>query len=525
MLARADQITGKKGEAVRANLEQVRTNRRLNALVDDLPLGVAVAELARVEIDRAKVHEVFDALEFRVLRDRLFDYLGDQVEHPTTRAEVDVEELKPGTLAGWLAAHAPAGGRRVAVALDASSSKGSGDVSAAALAASDGSVAFIDLHDALPDDSSALRAWLADPSVPKALHDAKPSLLALRSQGCAVAGLTSDTALAAYLVLPGQRTFDLVDLAARFLQRDLAASQTTGGQLALGLGESATGLGEQARAILDLADVLDSKLAETGAAGLLAELELPLLAVLVEMEGAGIAVDVPGLQVLEQVFADRMADAESRAHLIAGHPFNVGSPKQLQVVLFEERGLPKTKRIKTGYTTDADALASLFAQTEDPLLEMLLRWRDAARLRQTVAGLLPLADSQSRIHTTFQQTVAATGRLSSADPNLQNIPIRTAEGRRIRGCFIAGDGYEWLMTADYSQIEMRIMAHLSEDAGLISAFLSGEDLHTTVASRVFCGAAGGGRRGEASADQGHVVRARVRTVRLRPVAAVVDQRR
>jgi DNA polymerase-1 len=180
-----------------------------------------------------------------------------------------------------------------------------------------------------------------------------------------------------------------------------------------------------------------------------------------------------------------MAAAESESHVLAGHPFNLGSPKQLQVVLFEERGLPKTKRIKTGYTTDADALASLFAATEDPLLEALLRWRDVSRLRQTVAGLLPLIDAEGRIHTTYQQTVAATGRLSSADPNLQNIPIRTAEGRRIRGCFVAGPEYEALLTADYSQIEMRIMAHLSADEGLIDAFRSGEDLHTTVASRVF----------------------------------------
>ncbi len=231
--------------------------------------------------------------------------------------------------------------------------------------------------------------------------------------------------------------------------------------------------------------MLDARLAAADTLGLLSELELPLQAVLVGMEAVGIAVDRPGLEELERTFADRMAAAESEAHLLAGHPFNLGSPKQLQVVLFDERGLPKTKRIKTGYTTDADALASLFAATEDPLLETLLRWRDVSKLRQTVAGLLPLVDAEGRIHTTFQQTVAATGRLSSADPNLQNIPIRTVEGRRIRGCFVAGPQYEALMTADYSQIEMRIMAHLSADEGLIDAFRSGEDLHTTVASRVF----------------------------------------
>jgi DNA polymerase-1 len=249
--------------------------------------------------------------------------------------------------------------------------------------------------------------------------------------------------------------------------------------------QEATALGEHARAIADLADVLDARLAADGTAALLSHLELPLQHVLVAMEAAGIAVDLAALHELERTFGNSMAAAESEAHAIAGHPFNLGSPKQLQVVLFEERGLPKTKRIKTGYTTDADALSSLFAQTEDPLLEWLLRWRDAAKLRQTVAGLIPLVDAAGRIHTTYQQTVAATGRLSSADPNLQNIPIRTAEGRRIRACFVAGQGYEELLTADYSQIEMRIMAHLSADEGLIDAFRSGEDLHTTVASRVF----------------------------------------
>jgi DNA polymerase-1 len=203
------------------------------------------------------------------------------------------------------------------------------------------------------------------------------------------------------------------------------------------------------------------------------------------MEHAGIAVDLPGLSGLSDEFGADMRRAEEEAHRLVGRPFNLGSPKQLQEILFGERNLPKTKKIKTGYTTDAEALQQLWAQTEDPLLEHLLAWRDRSKLRQTVDGLVPLADAHHRIHTTFNQMVAATGRLSSQDPNLQNIPVRTEAGRRIRGCFIVGDGFESLLTADYSQIEMRIMAHLSEDAGLIDAFNSGEDLHTTVASRVF----------------------------------------
>jgi DNA polymerase-1 len=203
------------------------------------------------------------------------------------------------------------------------------------------------------------------------------------------------------------------------------------------------------------------------------------------MEFLGIAVDPTLLDDLSSEFGHDMRVAEEAAHQIVGRPFNLGSPKQLQEILFTERGLPKTKKIKTGFTTDAESLQWLYATTNDPLLERLLAWRDRSKLRQTVDGLIPLADAAHRIHTTFNQTVAATGRLSSADPNLQNIPIRTDAGRRIRGCFVVGEGFESLMTADYSQIEMRIMAHASADAGLIAAFTEGEDLHTTVASQVF----------------------------------------
>src|SRR5213078_4890633 len=177
--------------------------------------------------------------------------------------------------------------------------------------------------------------------------------------------------------------------------------------------------------------------------------------------------------------------AEQGAYALIGHEFNLGSPKQLQEILFTELGLPKTKRIKTGYTTDSEALTGLLAQTAHPVLEHLLRHRDVARLKSIVDSLIPMADDQGRIHTTFNQMIAATGRHSSTDPNLQNIPIRTEEGRRIRQAFVVGEGFDALMSADYSQIEMRIMAHVSQDESLIEAFKSGMDFHTVTASRVF----------------------------------------
>ena len=487
VLEHADQIGGKKGEALREHLDQVRLNRELNALVADLDLDIDPMDLQWQEIDRARVHETFDALEFRVLRDRLFDYLGDQVAQEGESVAVEVQSVALSQVGDWLRRVAPAGGSPVAVAVSGTWKAGTGRVDGVAIAAADGAVGFVDLAECDAEGCPALREWFADSTVQKIMHDAKGPLVALAAWDWAVAGLVGDTALSAYLLLPGQRSFALEDLVERFLHRPLGDSAGAQDQLSLtGLGEDhAQPLGEQARAILDLNDVLSAELAARGGDRLLSDMELPLMQVLARMERLGIAVDLAGLRSLEQQFAAGMTDLESEAHTLVGHTFNLGSPKQLQGILFEERNLPKTKKIKTGYTTDADALAGLYAQTGDPLLEVLLGWRDVTKLRQTVAGLIPLADDHSRIHTTFQQTVAATGRLSSADPNLQNIPIRTAEGRRIRQCFVTGPAFESLLTADYSQIEMRIMAHLSGDEGLIEAFRTGEDLHTTVAARVF----------------------------------------
>jgi len=240
-----------------------------------------------------------------------------------------------------------------------------------------------------------------------------------------------------------------------------------------------------ARAVLDLAEALDAAIEQHGGAQLLADIELPLVHLLAQLERTGIAVDVDHLESLESHFAGEVKKAADEAFGVIGKEINLGSPKQLQVVLFDELDMPKTKRTKTGYTTDADALQQLYVKTEHPFLLALLRHRDVSRLRQTIEGLLKTVASDGRIHTTFNQLIAATGRLSSTDPNLQNIPIRTEEGRRIREGFVVGAGYDCLLTADYSQVEMRIMAHLSEDALLIEAFRSGQDFHSITAARVF----------------------------------------
>jgi DNA polymerase-1 len=488
----ADEIKGKAGDSLRAHLGDVIRNRQLNALICDLALPATPGDLKRSPWDRQEVHTLFDGLEFRVLRERLFEELESEEEIDDSGFDLDSVRLGLGEVAGWLEAHGRTPGGRVGVEVRGSWRAGSGDVRALALAAADNTAAWIDAASVTPEDDAALAAWFADPSAAKVMHNAKGPMLALAARGWPVRGLTSDTALAAYLVRPDQRSFDLADLTLRYLKRELtqaAAGDDAGqGQLSFDdLGdstESDTAM-LHARAVLDLAEALDVQVEEHGGSNLLAEVELPLVDRLAAMEQSGIAVDLDLLQGLESEFADAVKRAAEDAFSVIGKEINLGSPKQLQTVLFDELEMPKTKRTKTGYTTDADALQGLFEKTEHPFLLHLLRHRDVSRLRQTVEGLLKTVASDGRIHTTFNQLIAATGRLSSTDPNLQNIPVRTEEGRRIREAFVVGPGYDCLMTADYSQIEMRIMAHLSKDEALIEAFRSGQDFHSITAARVF----------------------------------------
>jgi DNA polymerase-1 len=462
LIDRVDEVKGKAGDALRDNLASVLLNRRLTELVRNVDIPEQPADLVLKPWDRDAVHRLFDELEFRVLRDRLFATLSTPEPEAEEGFAVRGGVIEPGGLAAWLAAHA-GDGRRTGLAFHGSWARGVGDLESLALATADGDGGYLDPRALSPDDELALAQWLADPAIPKAAHDTKPLLHALRARGITLAGLTSDTALAAYLVRPGQRSFDLADLVLRYLRLEIL----------------------RARAVAELADALDAELDRIAGRSLLADLELPLLAVLADLEAAGIAVDGDVLAELEVGFSAAVKQAEQDCFGVIGREVNLGSPKQLQVVLFDELGMPKTKRTKTGYTTDADALQTLYESTGHPLLAHLLAHRDATRLKTTVDGLLKTVADDGRIHTTYNQTIAATGRLSSTEPNLQNIPIRTESGRRIRTAFVVGPGYSELMTADYSQIEMRIMAHLSEDTALIDAFTSGHDFHAATAARVF----------------------------------------
>jgi len=505
LVDRVDEVKGKAGDALREHLGSVLRNRQLTALITDMPaesVGAVPRDLLPVAWDREKIHQLFDTLQFRVLRERLYATLPhgligaigsdpDQVlpgpagQQEKAAFEVVTELLGPDQVGAWLSSHSSS--ERAGVSLAGTWGRGTGNMTGLAIAAPDGHGAHIDPTALTESDDRALAAWLADPAHPKVLHDAKGPMHALAARGLPLAGLSCDTALAAYLALPGQRTFDLADLAVRYLGKELA-EEPAGGQLTLdGSDErdAAAGLVLRAQATLELAGALEADLDRRESVALLRELELPLVSVLARMEHTGIGADVEHFAAMSSMLHGEAKAAEQAAYAVAGHEFNLGSPKQLQELLFNELSLPKTKRIKTGYTTDSEALTSLLAQTGHPVLEHLLRHRDVAKLMSIVDSLIPMAGEDNRIHTTFNQTVAATGRLSSVDPNLQNIPIRSDLGRRIREGFVVGAGFECLLTADYSQIELRIMAHLSQDEALTAAFESGHDFHAATASRVF----------------------------------------
>lgn len=506
VLAHAEEIKGKAGQSLRDHVDDVLRNRRLNALVTDLDLGIdASADLGLPLTNRGELADIMDTLEFRSLHDRARSILtfSDTANH----GEVDTSEdgpfaqlrsldiqvlgssLPDGELGTWLGAHASG---LTGLHIDGLTAPGRGQARLIGLGTPESALA-VELSLLKNDDAEALRAWLADEAAPKVLADAKGSWHALHGSDLPLAGVQDDMSLAGYLCRPEQRDYDVDSLLSRWLGVEMEAlvpqePVSDGFDLeALAAGTPSKDLltaAYRAASLLPLREVLLEQMEQRQALGLYNDLELPVADALAEMEDAGIAVDAELLAERAAELDARVNAAASAAFEAAGHELNLSSPAQLQVVLFEELDMPKTRKTKRGYTTDAEALQKLFETTGHPFLENLLAHREAIKQRQMVETLAKTVQSDGRIHTTFQQTVAATGRLSSAEPNLQNIPARTEEGRRIREAFTVGEGYETLLTADYSQIEMRIMAHLSGDEALIEAFKSGEDLHRFVAAMV-----------------------------------------
>ncbi len=461
LVARVDELPGKAGQSLRDNLAGVLLNRELTQLRHDLSLGASVTELAWAGVDYPEFNQLLDSLEIKALKEKVKVLGGDSVEPDAAPKiskplqEVHSQEVSSAKLTEILK------DRQEPIALYCEISGSSLHSYAVALDAS----TIYTVTD------GAVGTWISNPDLPKWTHAAKALIRAVD-----VAGIKFDTELAAYLINPGGRNLELTDLSERFL-----------GESVLPKGEDLFSAfdGSLAATIFSLVPVLREEIKNRNMSELLIDVEIPTMIELAHLERDGISVDREKLQELATFFRREVERESKAAHIAAGHEFNVGSPKQLQALLFDELGLPKTKKIKTGYTTDAESLATLFAKTKHPILENLLRIRETSKLLTTIDGLLKATSTESRIHTTFQQTVTATGRLSSTEPNLQNIPVRTEEGRKIRDCFVAAKPYVDLLTADYSQIEMRIMAHLSKDAALIEAFKVGEDLHSTVAAQVF----------------------------------------
>ena len=455
LVAKVDEIGGKVGDSLRAHLNSVLLNHELTQLISDVPIKFHLDELNWSGYDTGALRKIFTQLEFRSLLNKL-------PNQPEETATVDTNFITPDELNQKLSGFTGTVGFLFELLEER--------LNTYAVALSSTEVYLV--------MSDEIGGWIADPNITKISHDYKSLARVID-----VKGVVFDTALASYLVDPGNRLTEVSEILARW-------------------GLSDASMAAKASALFSLKDKLSESLTERGALKLLTDLELPVSQVLAEMERIGVAIDKSVLKAQGEDLAKEVAAQSKRAFKSVGHEFNVASPKQLQVVLFDELKLPKTKRIKTGYTTDAESLQWLFQQTEHPVLDALLKIREASKLQSVVEGLLSEIKNDGRIHTHFQQTVAATGRLSSTGPNLQNIPIRTEAGKKIRAGFVAGKGFDGILTADYSQIEMRILAHLAEDQKLLEAFASGEDLHSTVASLVF-----GVKPDEVSADMRRQIKA------------------
>ena len=480
LLNNADTIKGVVGTNLRERIDQVKLNRQLTEMVKNLDLTHTPPELKLQPVNTETLTEDFNNLEFgTTLRTKILKARGATVDTtatpPQTPTTVDTISV-----AKWLKQHPT---EAMAVHITGRGTPATGDAESFAIIDQNHHAIAGNFADLNPKDDKALADYLQS-TQPKFLHDAKTTYHMLAGRGITLDGIAHDTALAAYLLNPGQRTYDLKTTYQRHLHRTLEITET--GQLSLLDITNTNTLITAAAAILELAATLPTKLATINELELYLDLELPLTTILAEMEATGIAVDIPTLEEQLDTFTNLVTQEETAARTIAGAPnLLLTSPKQLQVVLFETLGLPKTKKIKTGYSTAAKEIETLAANHPHEFLNHLLAHREYQKMKTTLEGLIKAVGDDGRIHTTFQQTMTSTGRLSSTDPNLQNIPIRTPAGKKIRSAFTVGTNYETLLTADYSQIEMRVMAHLSNDPGLITAYNNGEDLHNYVGAKVF----------------------------------------
>ena len=495
VLAAADEITGKVGESLREHRELAVRNRRLNHLVRNLDFDFTQDDLLLGGVDETQVREVFAKLHFKSLTERVLrargvtpgsasapdtkkafdDAFADEVEAKPAKsyAPIELPESESVTLAEakkWLLEQVGTIGLSFELT--------AGGVTSIGFATEN-----VRKYAAVPSNETlveTLGTWLADATCQKAMYGAKDVTKSLLDFGVKIDGVNYDALLLAYLLNPIRRGYDIDDVALEYL--GLSVTRSDPNQL---VAEETTDASLNAWLALVVAERLFPQVEEEEQLRVYGEVELPTNAALARMEHLGVAVDGPKLEALFDRLSTEVAEVAHKAYAIIGREINLASPKQLQTVLFDELGMTGTKQVKTGFSTNAAALNELFEQTQHPFLERLLEHREATKIRQIVETMLKSIGPDGRIHTNYVQTGTSTGRLSSESPNLQNIPIKSERGREIRDAFIVGEGFETLLTADYSQIEMRIMAHLSEDEGIIEAFKTGEDLHRFVGARIF----------------------------------------
>jgi DNA polymerase-1 len=468
LLERLAEAPPKLREKLAAHAEQIRQSKHL-ATVVDAPLEWQWEDLRRRPPDRERVTALFSNLEFKTLLERLGAPPREapaEGEYGTVSSGPDLlAEMAGRRSAGVLLAHGP--GHPLSAAL-----------TGVAVAGREGRARFLPLEAEIPAE---LSAWLADPAVRKVSGDVKADHHLLAARGVIPGGWDFDVAIAAYLLNPGKRTHTLETAAWEFLNWRLGADEEEDQALPLDVAHSAC---KAADALIRLRPILEAHLRERELTALFEQIEMPLAAVLAAMERAGVRVDVPYLEDLDRDFSRQIDGLATEIYRLAGTEFNISSPKQLGFILFEKLQLPALKKTKTGLSTDQEVLEYLAGQHE--IAAKIVEYRELVKLKNTYVDVLPrLADPRTgRVHTTFNQTLAATGRLSSTEPNLQNIPIRTEVGRQIRRAIIPGEG-ALLLGVDYSQIDLRVLAHITEDPGLLDAFARDGDVHAVTAAEVF----------------------------------------
>jgi DNA polymerase-1 len=470
LLARTDELKGKLKENIEAAGERLALNKDLARIVTDLPLDVEPQDAVMGEWDVEEVRRLFTSLEFRSLFDRLME-LAKEAKPKVDVTELDLRQVKPEELASLLG-DGPVG---VVIQEEADVLVG------LAVSAGGAQAAYAALEGPGP-----VSERLGDPATRKWTHDAKALERVMLRAGALLEGMAFDTMLAGYLLEPGTADYPLASLSERYLGTDLFGDQEEDAEGQLFTEDPWRRVASEAAAVALLAPVLEEDIDRQGLRHLLEEVELPLASVLARMEARGVRLDVPYLEEMGESVRDRMATLKAEVFRHAGQEFNLNSPPQLREILYDQLGLQPGKRTPKGeLSTDASVLEKL--PDAHPIVDALLSWRELDKLNSTYLEALPrLVDSKDgRLHTSFNQTVAATGRLSSSNPNLQNIPVRSELGRQIRRAFIPGADDQVLLVADYSQIELRILAHLSGDTGLREAFDSGLDIHAATAATVF----------------------------------------